>query len=289
MPDGTPPRPSVDPDLLQLLKLMSLRSEVIDERLYGSVGGRPEIEEVPSAAASALDQWVEAHVREEEQSLAAPEEPDEADPERVENAPESEPAIQTLEADELLAGGSSPLGEVEDATIARHQPAGEADEPFQVAEGDQLPSSESEPLAGEGRPEDFQALLNNRSLDESEADDQDVPLLPAEGDVKLQARTGAVIGAEFKGKSTLAGAGGIYCLIQRFDLPVGTGVKLTLTGPQGKAFEVADAVVKRVRKAPGESAEVQLGFDAPNEDFEDFVANHFGAKPGRFSLFGRWR
>ncbi len=151
------------------------------------------------------------------------------------------------------------------------------------------PSSESEPLAGEGRPEDFQALLNNCSLDESEADDQDVPLLPAEGDVKLQARTGAVIGAEFKGKSTLAGAGGIYCLIQRFDLPVGTGVKLTLTGPQGKAFEVADAVVKRVRKAPGESAEVQLGFDAPNEDFEDFVANHFGAKPGRFSLFGRWR
>jgi hypothetical protein len=109
--------------------------------------------------------------------------------------------------------------------------------------------------------------------------------------VRLRARNGPKPGAEFSGKSTLAGAGGVYCLIEHFDLPAGTRMKLTLSASPrlDDQVEVQDAVVTRVRKAPGDAEEVQLGFDEPHPEVEQFVDRHFSDKPAGFSLFGRRR
>lgn len=154
----------------------------------------------------------------------------------------------------------------------------------------------------EGPGEDFQELLAGARLVEPDAqaqvlenddleddDDDDEPsLLPAQGDVKLRARNGPRPGAEFVGKSTLAGATGIYCLIHGFNLPVGTRMKVSLVAPDFiNQMQLDDAVVTRLRKAPENAAEVQLTFDARHDEFEEFVGTHFG-KPA-FSLFGRRR
>ncbi|HEY8691743.1 MAG TPA: hypothetical protein VIR57_03285 [Chloroflexota bacterium] len=169
--------------------------------------------------------------------------------------------------------------------------------------------SEPEPEddVGEGPGQDFQTLLAGARQLAPEADarlavededvpllpaveDEEVPLLPADGDVKLRARNGPKPGAEFVGKSTLAGASGLYCLIERFNLPAGTRMKVTLTVPRSDyRFDIQDAIVKRVRRAPANSTEVQLAFEQRHEDFEDFVARHFGDRPVGFSLFTRRR
>lgn len=384
MPDGTPGRPASDTQ--QLLKLMSMRSEIVELRLaVAPESNRPAIEELPPAAASVLDQLVQARVRSEEQALAmdfgedaptglaaplfaepVPKEEASAPAQRMSTlepeewvaeeeelfilAAEDEPAVdllelnaaeagqpveiqpldlpsfdapaaaeqtapqpsveQTIEPDELLA---QPLESIEEGVIpVEYQLPGEEDVPPEHSEEGQLAGLETieelpeaaqlEPEGdlGEGPGEDFQALLfgarqpeaepGPRQAAASDDDDDDVPLLPADGDVKLRARNGPKPGAEFVGKSTLASAGGLYCLIERFNLPVGTRMKVTLTAPRfTERFDIDDAVVKRVRRAPANTTEVQLSFEQRHEDFEEFVTQHFGDKPVGFSLFTRRR
>jgi hypothetical protein len=80
----------------------------------------------------------------------------------------------------------------------------------------------------------------------------------------------------------------VYCLVHGFNLPVGTRMKVSLVAPDYiNQMQIDDAVVTRLRKAPDNSNEVQLTFDATHDDFEEFVSQHFG-KTG-FSLFGRRR
>lgn len=313
MPEGTPQRSSVPPDLLHLLKLMSIRSELVEMRSASS------IEEIPTAGASLLDSWVQSRVRteqsavgteadtepvvteldepspieselaiEEPEELLASSSPDIDEPSVIE--PAEDEVERIVEADELLESDLGLSGHA--AIVERDEPADEADEPAQIAEGDQLPSAIAEDeadtgaAADEGQLEasgaDFQALLAG-------AREEEVSLLPADGEVTLRAIDGPQPGAEFTGRSTLAGATGVYCLIEHFDLPVDTRVKVTLTAPRLDQIEIEEAKVTRVRKAPGDTTEVQLGFDTRHEDFEEFVARHFGEKPGRFSLFGRRR
>lgn len=212
---------------------------------------------------------------------------------------------RTVEIDELL---SQPLEAMHPSSLAAAAlDSGETEEPgldsAPVTEGDArriepLPeaaglNAEADPDEGPG--EDFQALLAGaRQLEPGggpqQVDEEDVPLLPAEGDVRLRARNGPKPGAEFVGKSTLAGAGGVYCLIEHFDLPAGTRMKVTLISPRlSDRFEIQDALVKRVRRAPENTTEVQLAFEQRHEDFEEFVAQHFGDQPVGFTLFSRRR
>jgi hypothetical protein len=368
LPDGIPPRPASDTQ--QLLKLMSMRSEIVEMGLAAEPqSSRPAIEELPPAAPSVLDQLVQARVNTEEQALAenlptglaaplfadlvseveqapAPtqristlepeewalnDEPplldaeaddmsmDEQDVDLLElNAAEAgqpveiepldPPAVErTIEPDALLA---QPLESIEERVVLiEDRPAEEEDVPPQFSEGAQLASAqsiedvleedelESDADFAEGPGEDFQALLagarqvaSQPAVREGGEDDEDIPLLPADGDVKLRARNGPKPGAEFVGKTTLAGASGLYCLIERFNLPAGTRMKVTLTAPRfADRFDIQDAVVTRVRRAPGNTTEVQLSFEERHEDFEEFVARHFGDKPVGFALFTRRR
>ena len=207
-------------------------------------------------------------------------------------------AEQTIEADELLA---QPLESIAPATETLRDEAVEEEEEPAAAEGD-LPAieplaeaaqlePEDEPGSDEGPGEDFQALLAGARQLAPDAvkrprDEEEVPLLPAQADVRLRARNGPKPGAEFIGKSTLAGAGGLYCLIERFDLPAGTRMKVTLgSSRMDDTFEIQDALVKRVRRAPENTTEVQLAFEQRHEDLEAFVAQHFGDQPVGFTLF----
>jgi hypothetical protein len=353
LPDGTSPRPASDTQ--QLLKLMSMRSEIVEMRLTAVPDSEGQaIEELPPAAPTVLDHLVQARVRTEEEALAAaptsppdlqPSEdwaadeeaatleagelpPDElavdllelnaaeaGQPAEIEplDTPAFQPSVahgetkpqteQSVERDHLLA---QPLEVIEETTIlvedepAPHDAlsssaAAEGDQPAGAEAIEELPPAEAGPHEGAG--DDFQALLAGARQLEPEpaaprgaAEDEEVPLLPADGDVKLRARNGPKPGAEFVGKSTLAGATGLYCLIERFNLPAGTRMKLTLTAPRfTDRFDVEDAVVKRVRRAPGNTAEVQLAFEQRHQDFEEFVARHFGDKPVGFSFFSRRR
>jgi hypothetical protein len=339
LPDGTPPRSSVSPDLLHLLKLMSMRSKVVDARLSGSgLASGAAIMEIGSGAPSILDRLVEARVRVEAprppELEASPPEPkahsielEDADADLLDmvaseagQPPAADPSplalieelpapdVETsLEPDELVAIESleTPVVEVDELVVFERDEAAEPSNTSQVSEGDELASAgpysaPPQDLEGvDGPGEDFQALLSGARVSaqpdassmRAGVDEDMASLLPASADVRLRARNGPKPGAEFSGKSTLAGAGGVYCLIEHFDLPAGTRMKLTLSASPrlDDQVEVQDAVVTRVRKAPGDAEEVQLGFDEPHPEVEQFVDRHFSDKPAGFSLFGRRR
>ncbi len=66
-------------------------------------------------------------------------------------------------------------------------------------------------------------------------------------------------------------------------------MRLTLIAPRmNDQLDLANAVVKGVRKAPGDTTEVHLVF-AERPEVKEFVARHFGEKPSRFSLLDRLR
>ncbi|GEM_PF-6070194 len=178
-----------------------------------------------------------------------------------------EPAVTAL-AEELLAGATPPGKE------AAGPETGEQPVPA---------TPEIEPPAAE-RP-----IAAASAGEVPAAEDERDGLLPADGEAILRVRSGPRVGAEFSGKTTLAGASGIYCLIEHFDLPVGTHVRLTLIAPRmNDQLDLANAVVKGVRKAPGDTTEVHLVF-AERPEVKEFVARHFGEKPSRFSLLDRLR
>jgi len=220
--------------------------------------------------------------------------------------PGSDSKLAAIEPDRFPAQPLELGAGIEDvAILMEDRLAGEQDVARQTSDGEPVGAIEAIPEAAELEPEDdnggagedFRALLAGaRQLEPAPAvarevaEDEDLPLLPADGDVKLRARNGPKPGAEFVGKSTLAGASGLYCLIERFNLPAGTRMKVTLTAPRfADRFDIQDAVVKRVRRAPANTTEVQLAFDQRHQDFEDFVAQHFGDKPVGFALFTRRR
>ena len=275
MPEGTPPRPPASAELAHLLRMMSIRSEVIEQPELEPEP--PPVDEPTPAVDDPLDQWVEAKVQQQEEVLAAAaEEPAPAEP------------VEEFVADEPLTEPDA-IVVTETTTIERDEPAPADATPPQMAEGDQLSSSEAEPELEEGRGEDFQALLGNAAPAEPEQEDED-QLLPADGEVRLLVRAGPRVGSEFTGRCTLAGATGIHCLVDNFVLPVGTMVRLTLIASQTKdELDIPNAVVRRIRKAPQNSIEVQLGFTEPRADVQDFVTRHFGEKPNRFSLLDRLR
>jgi hypothetical protein len=181
--------------------------------------------------------------------------------------------IEAMEAD--LAAVESELNAIEEAA----EPSVEAEPDLGLRE----------PAYSEGPGDDFQALLAGARPAPEDTEDAMASLMPASADVRLRARNGPHPGAEFSGKSTLAGASGVYCLVDHFDLPAGTRMKVTLMTPRfDDHIEVQDALVARVRKAPGDATEVQLAFEDRHPEVSDFVEKHFGDKPG-FSFFGRRR
>ena len=121
MPDGIPAQPALDTQ--QLLKLMSMRSEVLEMRLAAEPESRrPAIEDLPAAAPSVLDELVQARVRTEEQALAAEEPSGLAAPLFAEPVPEEEePAsverLSTLEPEDWTAE------EEETSILAAEEPA----------------------------------------------------------------------------------------------------------------------------------------------------------------------
>jgi len=390
--DGVPSRPSVPPDLVHLLELMHMRSEVVEMRLARGPDAPPAIEEIAPASPSVLDRLVEARVREEERALSpgstepeaevgieeaadlpAIEEasgdqgaaaasfgelaPEELGIEEAEAAAAEDDDLTLLELNAFEAGQPPADGQMYEAPVAPE--AGPEPEPERIVEEDQLieaavrdpdtsadhaasfepdqmaelePAGEpaldphadlaaiqadlsrmeedlahyeqltsqeaaaEEPAsaAGEGPGEDFQALLAGARAPQPEGqaetsrDGEDVALLPADGDVRLRARNGPRPGAEFTGKSTLAGVTGMFCLIHGFNLPLGTRMKVSLIPPDAAdQLQIDDALVSRLRKAPDNATEVQLTFESRHAELPDFVGQHFG-KPS-FSLFGRRR
>src|SRR5712692_3266597 len=157
-----PPRPPASADLAHLLRMMSIRSEVIEQPEIEPEP--PPVEEPAPAVDDPLDQWVEAKVQQQEEVLAAA--AAEPPPEPIEDVVADEPLT---EPDAVVA--------TETSTIERDELAPAEATPPQMAEGDQLPSSEAEPAVQEGRGEDFQALLGNAAPAEPEQEDED-QLLP---------------------------------------------------------------------------------------------------------------
>ncbi|HEX6513603.1 MAG TPA: hypothetical protein VF157_14970, partial [Chloroflexota bacterium] len=199
---------------------------------------------------------------------------------------------------DLLELNAAEAGQPAEIPASEAPPEAEPGESLDVAGIEEVPEPATveveETSEGEGPGADFEALLGSSHGLAPRAQEQrsteDAALLPADGEVKLLAQNGPRPGAEFSGRSTLASAGGLYCLIESFDLPAGTRMNVVLTSPRGDhRLEVDDATVSRVRRAPGNATEVQLAFDRPSAAFENFVAQHFGEKPVGFALFGRRR
>lgn len=116
--------------------------------------------------------------------------------------------------------------------------------------------------------------------------------LPVNGNVKVEALSGARKGAKFLGKSTLAGLVGLRCAMDRFDLPAGTRVKLSLIAPRfADQIDVEDAIVRYATPTDDHKVDVELGFDQRHDDLAEFVNRYFAAKAGSgaFSLFGRFK
>ncbi|HEU0167149.1 MAG TPA: hypothetical protein VFS62_05195 [Chloroflexota bacterium] len=173
-----------------------------------------------------------------------------------------------------------------------------ADEP--AATYDPEPSKQSVELAqppNEPEPvgqvvEDPRGIELLQPADEALATDAP-PLVAVSGNVKIEAINGPRRGAKFLGKSTLAGASGLSCLMDRFDLDAGTPVKLSLIAPRfADQIDIDDAVVLQSAPRDDRKIQVDLDFEQPHEDLERFIERYFSARPASgsgFSLFGRFK
>ncbi|HLY68028.1 MAG TPA: hypothetical protein VKU60_20985, partial [Chloroflexota bacterium] len=203
--------------------------------------------------------------------------PHEVAPERLESRP---PAA--ILPDDVLAPHESPVAE---AAQMEAEPARSELAVLGISQ-DEVPASdltETQPSAGD-------TPLGEARTDslEPEAADPDVPSLQARGNVKVEVLEGDRQGAKFLGKSTLLGATGAHCLLDGFDLPVGTKVKFSLIAPRfSDQIDIYDAIVL-VASGDSGKVDVQLAFSTRHDDVDKFVARHFGGKAG-FSLFGRFR
>src|SRR5581483_4850463 len=128
---------------------------------------------------------------------------------------------------------------------------------------------------------DFESMMAAASAAEEEPEtDGTEPGLPVSGNVKLEALEGPRRGSKFLGKSTLAGATGLHCLMDRFDPPVGTVVKMSLIAPRfADQIDVEDAIVQAAAPSDDRKIAVRLAFEQRHDDLEEFVNRYFAAKP----------
>ncbi|MBV8084043.1 MAG: hypothetical protein JO247_04425 [Chloroflexi bacterium] len=176
--------------------------------------------------------------------------------------------------------------EVEDVPAATYEA-----EPSKQSVELALPPDEPEP--GGQVVEDPQGIELLQPADEV-ASGEAPPLVPVSGNVKIEAINGPRRGAKFLGKSTMAGASGLTCLMDRFDLDAGTPVKLSLIAPRfADQIDIDDALVLASAARDDRKIQVDLDFEQPHEDLERFIERYFSARPATgssgFSLFGRFK
>jgi len=274
-----------------------------------------------SGGQSRLDAWTEGHAEQAqeqvwagahdaaalfEQSVASvgPEAAAEAQPEPVAEQETSGGLAaalfsQPMALEEPVTEISEVAEEPEAIEPAEPLPAEEQVEVNHEAEGDLVVAPMAEMPSGEAIAEaetpsnDFESMMAAASAAEEEPEtDGTEPGLPVSGNVKLEALEGPRRGSKFLGKSTLAGATGLHCLMDRFDLPVGTVVKMSLIAPRfADQIDVEDAIVQAAAPSDDRKIAVRLAFEQRHDDLEEFVNRYFAAKPSGsgFSLFGRFK